>query len=227
MIVAALYSGGKDSTFALIRAIEAGHQIACLISFLPSSDESMLWHYPNAWITRLQAEAMEIPVIQLRSSEGQEAGPILDAFGKAKSEFGIEGLVHGGIASQYQKHAFEKACMENQLTLVSPLWHVEPLQYMNDLLRNALEIIVVSVSAMGLDQSWLGRKLDKDAVAELTRLSQKFGFNLTFEGGEAETLVTDCPIFKKRLAIIKSKKVWDGQRGMFEILEASLVSKDV
>jgi diphthamide synthase (EF-2-diphthine--ammonia ligase) len=80
---------------------------------------------------------------------------------------------------------------------------------------------------MGLDESWLGRWLDLDAIGELEKLSSKFGFNLTFEGGEAETVVIDCPLFiSKKLDIRSSRKTWDGQRGIFEILEAALINKE-
>ena len=53
-------------------------------------------------------------------------------------------------------------------------------------------------------------------------LQNKFGFNLNFEGGEAETFVTNCPLFKKPLFIQDSRTEWDGYRGRFEILEAKL-----
>jgi diphthamide synthase (EF-2-diphthine--ammonia ligase) len=56
-------------------------------------------------------------------------------------------------------------------------------------------------------------------------LSKKYGFNISFEGGEAETLVLDCPIFRKRLEIRKSKKKWDGQRGIVEISDIVLLDK--
>jgi uncharacterized protein (TIGR00290 family) len=78
---------------------------------------------------------------------------------------------------------------------------------------------------MGLGKEWLGRVLDNDAILKLASLSKKYGFNLTFEGGEAETLVVDCPLFSKRLEIKKANIRWDGQRGIFEILEVALVDK--
>jgi uncharacterized protein (TIGR00290 family) len=85
--------------------------------------------------------------------------------------------------------------------------------------------MIVGVSAMGLEKEWLGEIIDKESLARLAKLSKKYGFNLTFEGGEAETLVVDCPLYSKRLNIIRSHTRWDGQRGMFEILEAELVQK--
>ena len=59
----------------------------------------------------------------------------------------------------------------------------------------------------------------------LILLSKKYGFNISFEGGEAETLVLDCPIFRKRLEIRKSKTIWDGQRGIVEISDIVLLDK--
>ena len=87
---------------------------------------------------------------------------------------------------------------------VAPLWNVEPSQYMYRLLDNNFNIKIVGVSAMGLDKHWLGRSLDRVPICQLEYFSKKFGFNLTFEGGEAETLVVDCPIFRKKLDIKKA-----------------------
>jgi uncharacterized protein (TIGR00290 family) len=96
---------------------------------------------------------------------------------------------------------------------------------MNELLESGYKILIVGVSAMGLGKEWLGVTLDKESLTKLASLSKKHGFNLTFEGGEAETLVIDCPLFRKRLDIRRANVQWDGQRGIFEILEAALVEK--
>ena len=214
----------------MLKAREVGHRVVCAISIHPFSDESRLFHFPNSWVTKLQAEAMGIRLIEastLDLKDESESQALTGAFQKAKDLYAIEGLVHGGIASEFQKRIFGDACSTVRLELISPLWHSEPREYMNQLMKNRFEILITSVSAMGLDEKWLGRPLDYGAIEELANLSSKYGFNLTFEGGEAETVVTDCPLFGKRLAIAKSRKVWDGQRGIFEILEASLVGKDV
>jgi len=48
---------------------------------------------------------------------------------------------------------------------------------------------------------------------------------MAFEGGEAETLVLDCPIFKKRIKIIESSNVWDRDSGYLMITKAELENK--
>jgi ABC transporter with metal-binding/Fe-S-binding domain ATP-binding protein len=226
--LAALFSGGKDSTFAIYKAREAGHEVACLITMHPAGDDSALFHYPNSRVTKHLAQAMGIPVLDFEiagSSKEAESEALAQAVAKAKSVYNIEGLLSGGIASVFQKTAFEQACKEHGIKPLAPLWGAEPEKYMNELLDNGFSIMIVGVSAMGLDKEWLGRIIDKEALVRLAQLSKKHGFNLTFEGGEAETLVLDCPLYSKKLKITRSRTRWDGQRGMFEILEAELVQK--
>ena len=96
---------------------------------------------------------------------------------------------------------------------------------MNELLRNNFVIKITSVSSMGLDSNLLGITLNHSTLQELIKLSMKYKFNISFEGGEAETIVLDCPIFRKRLEILDSRIHWDGQRGIVKISEIILVDK--
>jgi diphthine-ammonia ligase len=228
MRLASLYSGGKDSTYSIFKVKQMGHDVSCLITMHPATDDSLLFHYPNLCLTKYLADAMQIPAIEFTingSSKESEFDALEKAIIQAKSIYDIQGIVHGGISSKFQKVIFEKICSKNQLVSVAPLWNVDPSQYMYKLVDNNFNIKIVGVSAMGLDRHWLGRSLDKILIGQLEYFSKKFGFNLTFEGGEAETLVVDCPIFSKRLDIRKANIRWDGQRGIFEILEVELISK--
>jgi uncharacterized protein (TIGR00290 family) len=93
------------------------------------------------------------------------------------------------------------------------------------LIDEKFKITIVGVSALGLDQEWLGVTLDHENVKRLESLSTKYGFNLNFEGGEAETLVVDCPIYKKKLEIRKGIVKWFGDNGIFEIIDYELIDK--
>ena len=143
---------------------------------------------------------------------------------KAKRDFQIEGLVHGGISSEFQKECFEKICRENDLKIITPLWKINPKEYMNNLIVSNFKFILTSVSSDGLDETWLGKIISTHDISQLNKLSDKYGFNLNFEGGEAETFVVDCPLYSDPIIINKSKTIWDGYRGRFEIEVASLDS---
>jgi uncharacterized protein (TIGR00290 family) len=93
------------------------------------------------------------------------------------------------------------------------------------LIELKFEIMIVGVSAMGLDKSWLGTILNPVSLVSLKRVCERYRINITFEGGEAETLIVDCPIYRKKLGIRRARIRWDGQRGIFEIQDAALVEK--
>jgi ABC transporter with metal-binding/Fe-S-binding domain ATP-binding protein len=226
--IAALFSGGKDSTFAISCAKEMGHDVVCVISMHPPGDDSILFHYPNNWVTLQLANAMQIPLLTFTvsgRSKQEEINALEEAVAHAKSLYGIEGIVHGGISSNHQKQAFDLVCMHQRITAVAPIWDSDPETYMIKLIERGFNIVIVAVSAMGLGREWLGKVLDIEAISKLALLSKKYGFNLTFEGGEAETLVVDCPLFTKRIEINSANIRWDGQRGIFEIQDVALVEK--
>jgi ABC transporter with metal-binding/Fe-S-binding domain ATP-binding protein len=225
MKLAALFSGGKDSTYAIYLAKKLGHSVDVLLTLYPHSDESHLLHYPNINFTRLQAESMKIPqLIEKITSENpeSESEKLNNLISLAKENYSIEGIIHGGILSEFQKDNFTLLCKKNHLEIISPLWNKDPESYMKELLDENFEYIISTVSSDGLDDSWLGQIIDKNGLAKLQKLQKKFSFNLNFEGGEAETFVTNCPLFEKHLLIQDSTTVWDGYRGRFEILEAKL-----
>ena len=225
MELAALFSGGKDSTYAIYLAKKLGHSVDVLLTLYPHSSESHLLHYPNIEFTQLQAESMKIPqLIEKTHSDDSEneSKKLNNLISLAKEKYSIDGIVHGGILSEYQKDNFSLICEKNHLKIISPLWNKEPESYMKELLNENFEYIISTVSSAGLNDSWLGRIIDKNGLDELQKLQKKFRFNLNFEGGEAETFVTNCPLFEKRLLIQDSTTEWDGYRGRFEILEAKL-----
>ena len=226
--LAALYSGGKDSTFSIFKIRELGHEVVCLIAMIPSADDSLLFHYPNIGLTHYLAEAMQIPLttfaVNKESKEG-EFQALEQAIIQVKSDYDIQGIVHGAISSRFQNELFRRICSDNQLVMFTPLWNEIPLQYMYGLLSEKFDIKIVSVSAMGLGKDWLGKSLDTNSISLLESLSKKHGFDLAFEGGDAETLVVNCPLFTKKLDIKKAVVHWDGQRGIFEILEVTLIPK--
>ena len=225
MKLASLFSGGKDSTYAIFLAKKLGHTVDVLLTLYPHSNESHLLHHPNINFTSLQSESMKIPQLtgKIQSNKPKnEFETLNDLIICAKERYSIEGIVHGGILSNYQKENFSEACKNNQLEIHSPLWEKEPESYMKELLYENFEYIISTVSSDGLNNSWLGQTINKTNLNELQKLHKKFNFNLNFEGGEAETFVTNCPLFEKPILILNSKTEWDGYRGRFEILEAKL-----
>lgn len=226
MNVAVLFSGGKDSTMALYNALDNGENVSYLLSMKSSNDESYMFHVPNIHLTEMLSQALEIPVIiaDTKGVKEEELQDLKREFQKLK-DLGVEAIYTGALYSTYQKSRIEKLGKETGLKVISPYWHVDELEYMREIVDLGFEVIVSGVFAEGLDQSWLGRRIDEKAIEELVVLSEKYYVNIAFEGGEAETLVVDGPIFKKRIDILEAQMKWNGDNGVYVIENAELSSK--
>ncbi len=223
MKVAVLFSGGKDSTMACYEAIQDGHDVEYLVSLISDNPSSYMFHVPNIHIAELSAEALGINFIEkITKGVKEEELKDLTFILKDLKNYGIEAIYSGALHSVYQKSRIDTICKQLELKSCAPLWHRDPEKYMMEIIDLGFEVIITSVSAEGLDESWLGKKINEDVLQDIIDLNKKYGIHLAFEGGEAETLVLDGPIFKKRIKIIKSKTVWDRDSGNFLIKEAIL-----
>jgi diphthine-ammonia ligase len=223
-----LFSGGKDSTFACAKLLEKGYDVLCLITLFSENQESYMLHTASIEMTELSAQAINIPLIRgyTKGEKERELDDIRRTILRAKEEFSIDCLGTGAIASQYQKSRVDSIGSSCGLDVVSPLWGVNQAEYMRFLIKNGYSFLLTSVSCEGLGPEWLGREVNSEDLDELDVLSKKFGFNIAFEGGEAETLVLDCPLFReKRISIVDSSKVWNGYYGLLKITKATLVEK--
>lgn len=228
MKLASLYSGGKDSNYAIFEMSQRGYEVVCLISIETMNRDSLLFHFPNIHFTSILAEAINLPIRRFQSSSSKLGDEILvleKALVNIRDEFEIQGVVHGGISSNFQKRNFGTICKKLGLTVFSPLWNMDPSKYIHKMIDQKFEIVIVGVSALGLERKWLGTLLDHDNVKKLESLSLRYGFNLNFEGGEAETIVVDCPLYKKKFRIKEGLVKWFGDNGIFEITDYELIDK--
>ncbi|MBR3197543.1 MAG: TIGR00289 family protein [Methanobrevibacter sp.] len=226
MNVAVLFSGGKDSTMAVYAALDAKEDVRYLLSMKSRNDESYMFHVPNIHITDLLAEALDIPIMSVETDgiKEEELEDLRTAFENLK-DLGVEAIYTGALYSVYQKSRIEKLGSEVGLEIISPYWHVDELEYMRKIVSLGFKIMICGVAAWGLDESWLGRIIDDETIDELVKLNEKYHVDIAFEGGEAETLAIDGPIFKKRLEILKYKKEWHLDSGVYIIEDATLQEK--
>jgi predicted ATP pyrophosphatase (TIGR00289 family) len=170
---------------------------------------------------------MGIPQITEKTAgvKEEELVDLTRALRNAQAAYGIEGICTGALASVYQKSRVERICSSLGLECLSPLWGIDPETHLRRLLRDGFLVSVVSVSALGLTEDWLGRTLDNAAVEDLVLLAKKYRFHVGLEGGEGETFVLDCPVFSERVEIRSFRKHWNGDSGYYEITDAALAPK--
>jgi len=230
-----LFSGGKDSSWALYRALEAGHPVERLVTVHPQGD-SYMYHVPATRLAELAAESIGIDLLAVEpddfgAAEATDSGrqgdaelePLETALADLDAELpgGVAGVTAGAVESEYQTTRIRAMCDRLGAELFAPLWQEEPRALAEAMLSAGFEIRIVQVAAAGLDESWLGRRLDADALADLGALTERYGVHLLGEGGEFETLVVNGPHMDRRIELDYEPE-WDGTRGRLRIRNARL-----
>ncbi|MBU0898378.1 MAG: TIGR00289 family protein [Nanoarchaeota archaeon] len=226
MKLGVLFSGGKDSTYALFKAMQ-NDEVVCLISVISKNKESYMFHTPNIEITDLQAEAIGLPLIkkETKGEKEKELEDLKEVIEEAKEKYEIEGIVTGAIESVYQSERIQKICNDLELKCINPIWKINQEKLLKELVEKKFKVIVSGVFAYKLDESWLGTEIDEDAIKKLVELKEQYQISPSGEGGEIETTVLDAPFFKKRIEILESEKRMDNDSGVFLIKKAKLVNK--
>jgi ABC transporter with metal-binding/Fe-S-binding domain ATP-binding protein len=230
-----LFSGGKDSSWALYRALERGLPVERLVTVHPEGD-SYMYHVPETRLAGLAAESIGIPLVEVEPGDlgaaaaadsGQQGDAELEPLEAALRELdaelsgGIAGLTAGAVESEYQTSRIEAMADRLGVEVFAPLWQRDPRELAEAMLDAGFEVTVIQVAAAGLDESWLGRQLDAGALADLEDLHESHGVHLLGEGGEFETLVTDGPHMDRPIELEYTTE-WEGTRGRIRVEDARL-----
>jgi len=221
MKVGVLFSGGKDSCMAAYLAKKQGHELACLITVYSKNPESYMFHTSSIKRTKYQAEVMGIPLVVIKT-KGEKEKELLDleiGIKEAKKKYKIEGVVNGALDSNYQKSRIENICKKLKLNSLTPLWKKKGFEYLNEIIKDGFRVIITAVSAYPLSASWLGREIDEKFIEDLRGLHEKYKVHPAGEGGEFETFVLYCPLFKRPLKIKEAdftgeKNSWQMELGL-------------
>ncbi|MBI4438671.1 diphthine--ammonia ligase [Candidatus Woesearchaeota archaeon] len=226
MKVAIMYSGGKDSTYAVDYAKHKGWDISYLLSIKPTRTDCYLYHFATVEHTPAQAEAMGLKHHLLScdvANPKQEAQIVKDFVEKNK----VDALVLGGVGLQVtQLKSLQKALMPLRTEVFASHAGYDHEEIVEQMIKKGYDIRVTQIATEGLGEDWLGKQITKDTFSELRKRSQKYGFHIGFEGGYADTFVCDGPIFKKRVIIEEAERVMeDKYSGYLLIKKLRVVDK--
>ena len=230
-----LFSGGKDSSWALYRALEEGLNVTRLLTVHPGDGSgSYMYHVPETKLARLAAESIGIELVEVEPGDlaattaadsaaqgDREVEPLEAALRDLQDELDLAGVTAGAIESEFQTSRIRAMCDRLGIDLFAPLWQEDPETLAGAMLDAGFEITILQVAARGLDESWLGRTLDRDALDELRALNEQYGVHLLGEGGEFETFVTNGPHMSRPIDLTYETE-WEGTRGRIRVTDARL-----
>lgn len=199
MKVFASWSGGKESCLACYHAISSNLDVAYLLNFVDEDGKRSKSHGVPSYLLALQAEALGIPIVHVRTTWGRYERDMKAAVADLKPE-GVEGGIFGDLDLAEHRAWNDRVCSEMGVEAVFPLWKRNPEELMLEFINEGFEAYVIATT---LGEQWLGRKVDTAFINDMKQL----GIHPCGESGEYHTFVTDGPLFKRGIALTAAKKV--------------------
>lgn len=227
----ALLSGGKDSCYNIVKCTQYGHELVCLANLTPPStfegEELNSFMYQSAAysIIPLMAECLDVPLfrraingsavnqhLEYEPSENDEVEDLYQLIKEIRDVYpDIQGVSCGAIVSNYQRFRVENVCNRLGLTPLTYLWQRDRPTLLDEMVNSGMHAVLVKVAGAGLEpHKHLGKSL-AELRPTFTRLNTKYGLDVCGEGGEYESIVLDCSVFKRRLVIDTSEVVVDDE----------------
>jgi uncharacterized protein (TIGR00290 family) len=222
MKLIASWSGGKDSAFALHKAIQQGHNVQNLLIMMQDKGKSN-FHMISTELLDAQSEAIGIPIIKVPTTPETYEQQFIKALKQAKKN-GAEGIITGDIfdVALHEAGWLDKITKEIGLKPVRPLWHRDTTEVLDEFINEGFKATVVRVKTDLLGMDYLGKTLNRQFYNDLKKLGN---IDLCGERGEYHTFVTDGPIFKKQIELQGTAKTTINGWGRLEITKFTLKPK--
>ena len=217
------WSGGKESTLSLYRALNQGINISHMMSFVSSSGRSMS-HALKLELLEAQSQALGIPLVTKEVTWETYGQGFKELVNELKPS-GIEGCVFGDVWVEEHREWTERVCRELGIKALSPLFSNKPENLFREFINSGFEAVVVVVKKEFLGDEWLGRKLDQEFLNELLEINEERKVDVIGEMGEYHTFVYDGPIFKKGIKILETQKISRNGYTYMDITNFKLTNK--
>ena len=190
------WSGGKDSCYAMIKAVELGMKPKVLLNMMNENGKVSRSHGLPVSILNQQAEKMGLPIVTIPATWNDYEAKFIDALQKMKADFQLNGAVFGDIDLQPHRDWEEKVCNASGLEAVLPLWQQNRLDLVKEMVAGGIETMIVSCNTQ-MGEEYLGRIMTKDLAEEL----EAKGIDSCGENGEFHTMVINCPLFSEAIIL--------------------------
>jgi len=215
--VAVLFSGDAASVYSFHLSRKAGLEVGYLVT-AKAPQSSRMYKSIDPDLTRISVRSLTTPQIEFGADEKDEISPLIEALAPLE----IDGLCHGAAASNYRRNRLAKVCQNLNIQLVSPLWHKDPAEMLANMIEEGFEIMISILRADCLNDSWLGRVLDRGSLDDFLQACDKNRISPLGESGEFETFVIAGPDMLGRIELNFEKK-WSGNLRKLEITRSRLV----
>jgi uncharacterized protein (TIGR00290 family) len=222
--VFASWSGGKDSCLACYRAIANGLKVRYLANTVTEDGKRSRSHRLPAEVLQVQSQAVGISLVQRRTTWDNYEAEFKSMLRTFKQE-GVKGGVFGDIDFEEHRQWVERVCQEVDIVPHLPLWGESQNKILRDFIDLGFEAVIIATKADLFGREWLGQRIDLNFIKHLDELKEIKDITPCGEAGEYHTLVIDGPLFKKRMEILKTRKVFRDTHWFLDIVDTELRTK--
>jgi len=200
------WSGGKDSAISLYEILKGGkYEIVSLLTTITEDYDRVSLHGVRRTLVEQQAYSLGLPIEKVlisRSSSNEEyeskMGEVLTKF----KQDGIARVVFGDISLEWARKYREDNLSKLGMKGIFPIWGRGTAEVTRSFITTGFQAVITCVDLKVLDKRFVGRRLDKQFLAELPPDVDPGG-----ENGEFHSFVFDGPIFKERIAYTLGESV--------------------
>ena len=191
-----LFSGGKDSLYAVHLAEKQGITVDHLITLLPT----LPWpspHSENIEALKILAKSMKkhLTIVDFQKE---------NAFIEALKSLEVDALVAGDINVEAHLSGLKDVCSKTDLELLEPIYGRDTSELFHEIFGLGFKALITGVNLENLGEEWLGFTISKETSGEF--LSKIGNADPLGENGEFHTLVLECPLYSKPFKVESVKK---------------------
>jgi len=198
------WSGGKDSTLSLYKALKNGLEVKYLLNMMNEDGKNSRSHNLSLEILKEQSDSLDIPLITRNTSWDNYEELFIDTLKRFKDEE-INSGIFGDIDLEDHRKWEEKVCNKAGLKAVLPLWQEKRKILLNEFLDLGFKTMIVVINENYMDKKYLGKILDNRLVNEF----EEIGIDPNGENGEYHSVVLDGPIFNYPIEVKRQDKLYN------------------
>jgi len=197
MRAAGLFSGGKDSIYAVYLAIQQGVKIEHLISLVPNLPMPSP-HAENIESLKILAGSMKKKLTIVEFNR--------ERFVETLRSLKVDALVAGDIYVDSHLKYLQDVCSKVGLELLEPIYGKDTSVLFHEIFDLGFKALITGVNLKFLGKEWLGFTISKETGTIF--LSSIGNVDPLGENGEFHTLVLECPLYTKPFKVVsKERKV--------------------
>jgi len=200
------WSGGKDSALALYETLHSeNYEVASLLTTITEDYDRVSLHGVRRTLIEQQAHALGLPLTEVFIPKDCANGDYEARMGATLAAFkqnGVSRVAFGDIFLEEIRKYREDNLAKLGIGGLFPLWGRDSAALIQSFISQGFEAITTCIDSRALGASFLGRKLDREFLADLPPQVDPAG-----ENGEFHSFVFSGPIFKERIAFKPGERV--------------------